>query len=397
MDSRPIVVDSAVDLEAQAARRARALTSVLALSQEIVAQLDLDRLLEAVVGRARDLTRARVAALCLLDPDGALLRLAATTDDSDAPRPLEPYEATQPAGRVVGSGETVVVDAACARCGFQAAHAPGLCAAAPLRTGETTLGALCVIRDRGQPFEPEETQALTLLANFAAIAITNARLAEAGRAQAKQAAALAERERLAAELHDDLAQTLGFLGLKVERALDDLALGRAENARRELAAMGPALETAYGQVRAALSGLSQPVLDEVDLIDRLGDCLREFGGGSNVPAELVVIDPSAAALPRLAKVQAVAIVREALANARRHAAARRVRVIVERQDGMAQITVDDDGRGFDPRAAAGEVHFGLAIMRARAERLGGRLVVDSSPGLGTRVTAAFPLVEAGRA
>ena len=66
--------------------------------------------------------------------------------------------------------------------------------------------------------------------------------------------------------------------------------------------------------------------------------------------------------------------------------------MVGRQDGQARITVEDDGRGFETGSVAGDHHLGLAIMRARAERLGGRLSIDSSPGAGTRVTACLPLI-----
>jgi len=91
--------------------------------------------------------------------------------------------------------------------------------------------------------------------------------------------------------------------------------------------------------------------------------------------------------------------RVALANARRHAAARHVRVVIDRRDSQALVSIEDDGGGFDVGSATGDHHLGLAIMRARAERLGGRLAVDSSPGQGTRVSAFLPLAEAeaGRA
>jgi two-component system nitrate/nitrite sensor histidine kinase NarX len=387
-------VRAQVDLEALATQRTRVLMSAFEFSQEIVAELDLALLIQSVTNRALALTRANTAALCLLEDNGIHLRLAATSGESRPIQDSQPYGSLVPAGRVIGGGETVVVDAACALCGFQQAHAPGLCAAAPLRTGEATLGALCVVRGDGRAFDPDETLALTLLANSAAIAISNARLAEAGRAQAKRAAALAERERLAAELHDELAQTLSFLGLKIERARQQLDQGLAKDVMSELDAMQAAVASAFAQVRAALTGLREPEPHAVDLRLRLGDCLEEFRRDCDIPAELEIADESALAMPGLAQAQAVAIVREALANARRHAGARHIRVVVGRQDGQARIAVEDDGRGFETGSAVGDHHLGLAIMRARAERIGGRLSVDSTPGAGTRVTACLPLVSA---
>ena len=383
------------DLEALATHRTRVLLSAFEFSQEIVANLDLVLLIQSVADRALALTRAKGAALCLLEDDGIHLRLAATSGESGPIEDRRPYGTLVPAGRVIGAGETVVVDAACTLCGFRQAQTPALCAAAPLRTGPTTLGALCVVRGDGRVFDADETLALTLLANSAAIAISNARLVEAGRAQAKMAAALAEREHLAAELHDELAQSLSYLRLKIERARQHLDQGLAPAVVGELDAMEAAAASAFTQVRAALTGLREPEPHAVDLRQRLADCLEEFRRDCDIPAELVIGDESALAMTALTQAQAVAIVREALVNVRRHAFARQARVRVDRRDGLAAVSIEDDGRGFETAAASGDHHLGLAIMRARAERLGGHLVVDSTPGLGTRVTAFLPLEPAG--
>ena len=269
-------VRARVDPEAVATQRTRVLMSAFEFSQEIVAELDPGLLAQSVTDRALALTHARTAALCLLEEIGIRLQLAATSGETRPIQAHQPFMSLVAAGRVIGDGETIVVDAACALCGFQQAHAPGLCAAAPLRTGDTTLGALCVVRGDGRRFDPDETLALTLLANSAAIAISNARLAEAGRAQARRAAALAERERLAAELHDELAQTLSFLGLKIERARQQLDHGRDADVRSELAAMEAAVASAFHQVRSALTGLRDLEHERVDLRQRLADGLEEF-------------------------------------------------------------------------------------------------------------------------
>ena len=386
------LVRAPADLETLADQRTRVLLSAFEFSQEIVAELDLARLIQSVTDRALALTHAKGAALCLLEDDGIFLRLAATSGESRPGGDRQPYPSMVPAGRVIGGGETVVVDAACTLCGFQAAHTPGLCAAAPLRTGETTLGALCVVRGDGSGFDTDETLALSLLANSAAIAISNARLAEAMRAQAKVAAALAERERLAADLHDELAQTLSFLALQIDRARQQIDEGLAADVLRELSAMESAVTSAFAQVRAVLTGLRDPEPSAIELQQRIAECLEDFRRECDTSAELVIADESALAMTDLVQAQAVAIVREALANARRHASARHVRVVFDRQDGQARITIEDDGQGFEPGSGAGDHHLGLAIMRARAERISGSFRVDSAPGTGTRVTASLPLV-----
>lgn len=378
-------------LETRVEQRTRELTAAFEFSQEIVAQLDLDHLLRSVTDRTRELMQAHTASLCLLRQDGKYLDLAANsggiTDSIGRCHPVQ----HEPADQVVGAGRTLAIEATCATCGFLRAHAPGQCIAAPLRVGEQTLGALCVVRREGSPFDPDERRALTLLANSAAIAIANARLAEAERRQTEQAAVLAERDRLAAELHDHLAQTLSFLSLNTDRVEGLLVSGQSASALNELKLTRSAIETAYGQVRAALVDLRQPPPRIDDLAAKLAACVDEFRTTSGLTAELIVADSAVLALPRLLQVQALHIVREALNNARRHARARQVQVRVERVNGEARFIVKDDGCGFNPNAVHGDNHLGLVIMRARAQRSGGRLTIDSIPGAGTTVIAGFPM------
>ncbi len=189
-------------LEDRVSRRTQELEAAFELSQEINAQLELDRLLESVTARARILMQGTAAALCLLDEDKTALHLAAGSGEGKTDRTLrQPLSAELPS-RVIGQGETVVSETACANCGFLRGLRSGPYVAAPLRAGDSRLGALCVARADWAEFEPAEQAAFNLLANAAAGAIVNARLAEDRRRQAEQAAVLGERERLAEELHD---------------------------------------------------------------------------------------------------------------------------------------------------------------------------------------------------
>ena len=235
---------------------------------------------------------------------------------------------------------------------------------------------------------------MTLLANSAAVAIENACLVEQQRQQAGQAASAAERDRLAAELHDNLAQTLGFLNLKSDQVrgmLDDQQIDQASN---ELAQMKQAIGTAYQQVRAALTGLREPAPDADNLRTRLKECVAEMSTSVGLIIELNITDASALALPRVTQAQAYHIVREASANARRSAQARHIAVTVSRANGRASFVIEDDGRGFERASVDEQRQFlGLNIMRLRAERCGGSLQVKSELGQGTTVTALLPVQE----
>jgi two-component system nitrate/nitrite sensor histidine kinase NarX len=378
------------ELEERVDRRTRELAAAFELSQEIVAQLDLDHLLRSVTQRAQALTNAWASSLCLLEGEERELVLVSNSGDDPAPLNLRQPLQRDPANRVVNTNETVALEAGRTQCAYLQARAPGQCAVAPLRAGDATLGALCVVRQAGAPVDADEQRALTLLANAAAVAISNARLAEAGKRHAEQAAVLSERERLAGELHDNLAQTLSFLNFQVEQMEKLVAGEKAEEAIPVLERMKSAIHGAYEQVRLALTGLSEPQPASGDFEQRLRGSLEEYRQSTGLRVELEVADPSALELPRLAQAQVILILREALANVHKHAEAGEVHVRVERLDGQSRFIVEDDGRGFDPHTAQGGHHLGLRLMQARAERSGGTLEVESAPGEGTRVVVGFP-------
>jgi len=379
------------ELETRVAQRTRELTSAFELSQEIVAQHNLDQLLQSVTDRARELTQSQAASLCLLDENHSALTLVAQSGNGGASAGLRQSLQRDLVRRVVMEGETVVMQTACSQCGFLLAHTPGQCVAAPLSAGSESLGALCAVREMGKLFDTDETRALTRLANSAAIAIANARLITAEQKQAAYAATLAERERLAAELHDNLAQTLSFLNLKTDRVIETVAAHDADQVGADLQHMKDAIGVAYQQVRTALVGLREPLPAMDDFAQKLTTHLSNFREATSLQVELIAADSSAFALPPLMQTQAMHIVRESLTNIRRHAQAQYVVVRVERVNDHARFTIEDDGNGFDPQAIVGDAHLGLIIMRARAERSGGTLKVESAKGVGTKVMAMFPL------
>ena len=194
-----------------------------------------------------------------------------------------------------------------------------------------------MVRRESTAFDANETRALTLLANSAAVALVNARLSAEQRQQAEQAAIAAERDRLAAELHDNLAQTLSFLNLKSDRVREMIETQHDESAEVELAQMKSAIDAAYGQVRAALTGLREAAPNADDLRTRLERCVAEARAAATAQIDFTIVDASALTLPRVAQTQAYHIVREALINARRHAQAQRVQITVERSQRSGAI------------------------------------------------------------
>lgn len=214
------------------------------------------------------------------------------------------------------------------------------------------------------------------------------KLEEALRENAEVVATLTERERLARDLHDGLAQTLAFL--KMRLAVLGKRLSREDPVYRdELEQIGSVLETAYQDVRQALFDLRAPVGPSWDAA--LAGYLTEFERNTGIRSSLD-IDAAAPHVSATIGVQLLRIIQEALANVRKHSGAERVTVLVGGSERRLTVVVEDNGRGFDyapNREYKG--HYGLRTMRERAQTIGGSMLLDTQPGRGTRVILDVPV------
>ena len=225
-------------------------------------------------------------------------------------------------------------------------------------------------------------------ANHAAIALGKAYLYE----QAERAATLEERQRIAAEMHDGLAQTLSYLTLKSHHATDLLEEGHIEEALAEHDDIQEAMQRATQEVRHSIASLQTSPTPPQSLQEMLAGIVEAFGEEGGPPVTLTT-DLEEPLFASQAQVQQIGrIVQEAILNAGRHAHARQILVSLARQGREISIIAADDGRGFDPSSTPEQGdHFGLRIMRARAARIGGRVEIESAPGQGTRVTLSWTL------
>lgn len=201
-------------------------------------------------------------------------------------------------------------------------------------------------------------------------------------------AAEEERKRIARELHDETAQLLAALLIRIRlvRKADDAAAldTLLEDMRREI---GGALEG----VRRFARGLRPPALDELGLIPAIESHVRSIRAITEIDLSLQA-EGDAGGLPLEAELAVYRIVQEALSNVVRHSGATRAAVRVVREPDRLVVTVEDDGHGFDvPRVRAAGRGLGLFGMGERAAYLGGRVDVQSAPGTGTRVRAEIPL------
>src|SRR5215510_13525982 len=211
--------------------------------------------------------------------------------------------------------------------------------------------------------------------------------------KAKGLAVLEERERLASELHDNLAQDLAFLRIKLIDAERSLCGNSSPEAKQLLKELFPIVDEAYQNLREAIFGLrALASRNDVGLVTALSDFLRDFSEFRKISVDLKVDHPEVIIFSSQVEIQLIRIIHEALTNIVKHAHATRGKITIESDNDTAAITIEDDGRGFcGNKSAEPNLHFGLQTMKDRAESVGGALSVCSSPGRGTRVTIQLPL------
>jgi nitrate/nitrite-specific signal transduction histidine kinase len=266
--------------------------------------------------------------------------------------------------------------------------------AVPIVSGERVLGNLYLADKKGSTeFSTEDEETLVRFATQAALAIENARLHQ----QVRELAISEERERIAREMHDSLAQVLGYVNTKVQAVQELLKRGQTERASIQVGQLGEAARSAYTDVREGILALRTSLGRGRGFVEVLEEYLGRWKEQSELEATLVV-QPSGASLDSLspaAELQLLRIVQEALANVRKHAGARHVEVRITADDDLVEIIVADDGRGFDPqRGRDGDdqrPHFGLSTMRERAESVGAALEIVSAPSEGTRIVTRLAL------
>ena len=258
----------------------------------------------------------------------------------------------------------------------------------PIWSPGEQLGELWIARGAADPFTERDRRYLFTLAGIAAIAITSARLGERDR----QGAILAERDRIARELHDSLAQVLGSNHLRLRTLLARPEVAGRERISGELEDLAAVNEEAYRDVREAILGLREASRTQ-GLVEALAVYLDKYSQQSGLDVQLESAIDGEPGLSAASEIQVIRVIQEALTNVRKHARATSARVRIASADpGTMTIVVEDDGRGFDPSAtpAARDGGYGLQTMRERMQLAGGSLRIDSRPGHGTRVVAVVP-------
>jgi len=312
-------------------RRNASLQSLRRLGMKITTLTGSDEILRAVAADARLLLDADAAFTTLVGPDG--------------------------------SEQIAIID------GDPSARSARL--VAPLQRGPTTIGNLAVgSRSDGRRYGPDDFEMLSSLAAQAAVALENVRLQR----ELRELAIKGERDRIAHEMHDGLAQVLGYVNTKAQAVEELLSTGKTDRARQQLAELSAAARSVYVDVREAILGLSSPIVPERGLVGALEEYAVRFSEASKLVTQ-VDASPLARVIQLTPEIQAQVfrIVQEGLTNVRKHASARRAHVDIDALDRELVLLVEDDGAGFDPHAAYPEdwPQYGMRAIRERAASVGG--------------------------
>ncbi len=382
-------------LENELVQRNRQLEAVLAVGRAASSSVRLADMLDAALDEILGVTSADAAEVWLLRNSELVLERQRGLDEEAFRERTRLRLGEGLPGVAAQSGQPLVVhDLArdprflrprVIELGFQSFGAFPL-----LRRGET-LGVLGVAgRDKAALSCAVERRLLEGIGEQVAVAIENARLY----GRVLDQAVLEERERLGHELHDGLAQTLGYVNTQTLAIKKLLASGEEEKAQAEVAEMETTARQVYTDVREAILGLRTST---GGLLESIRSYVMRFDRLAAIDVHLEV-DKTVETLSLAAstEIQVVRIVQEALTNVRKHAVAPSARIAIAPVDGELVVEIEDDGRGFDVehRHRTGWPHFGLQTMKERAEAIGGRLELVSAPGEGTRIVVRVPLEHA---
>ncbi len=387
-----ISIDNA-HLHRQVERHNEELLALHGAGLDVTAELSLDVVLNKVVERARTLVGSRYGALSVVNADGSIQTFitAGVTVDERA-RIGPPPVGHGLLGVVLNEGERLRlpdIGKDSRSYGFPPNH-PMMHSllAVPITCKGPFVGNLYLSeKEGGGEFTPGDEETLERFAVQAAIAIDNAHLHR----QVADLAVAQERLHIAHEMHDGIAQVLGYVNTKVQAAIEYLRREKTEEGLVQLRELAAAAREAYGDVREAIVDLRTLPGPERAFDDVLREYIDRWKEQTGVDARLVI--DGDVGLPNGIELQLVRIIQESLTNVRKHAKATTATIDVRRGNGRLHITVSDNGAGFAQAGLSRSVfpRFGLSTMRERAESIGGTFSIESTPGGGTVVNVEVPL------
>ncbi len=380
---------AAVHGEARAIRAEGNLAALEVAIRGVAEVLAVDRVLQVIVDRVRDLADARYAALGIVDDHGVIEQFVTSGMTSAQRRRIGALPRGHGLlGLIIRENRAfripdIATDAR--RHGFPPHHPPmHSFLGVPITVKGRSIGRLYLTDKRGAPeFSDDDQRLVERFALHAGIAMENARLHD----RVRRLGIVGERERISRDLHDTIIQRIYGVAL----SLDDVPELIREDADEAAERVERAIETLHAttrEIRGFIFGLRPVLLEEGGLLLALEMLADEVRLNSAIDVEVRGSEP--AQLPVDLSGELLSIVRETLSNVARHAGATRALIEVTAEAGSLRLEISDDGRGFDPAAPLGSSHHGLRNIADRAARIGGTLQIESQPGTGTRIIVGTP-------
>ncbi len=371
--------------------------ALVSINRRITELEDVDSILLYVVENARKLLRADFIGLALLSNDPACLELKCfSIEDNvklvqspvvvEAPWILETMQTKHSYRSSADESPSMLNNNL-----YGLAKPPREAGIVRLELDNRPIGVFWAARTDEILFTETDLIWLECMADQVVIAIQHGLMTS----QLQSLSITEERARIARDMHDGLAQVLGYLNLQVQTLDALLKQGKQEDLAMELEQMRKAIKVANADVRENILSLRTTLADEKGLVSAIGEYLEEFGVQAKIETHFTNEVENNLRLSSIAEVQLVCILQEALANVRKHACANLVSVLVtkkKRQESdYIYLQIMDDGVGllkYDSKR-----HFGLTTMKERASSVGGELDVLSGEGKGTKVECWLPCLD----
>ncbi len=380
--------------QAEIRRRSEQLAALHDAALALTTELDLGVVLQKVVDLARTLVQARYGALGVLDPSGEQIDQFITSGITLEQRALvgSPPRGHGLLGVLIKEGEAIrVTDIASDKrsAGFPPHHPPmRSLLGVPIQSKGRVIGDLYVTDKVASPraaFTEQDQEILEMFATQAAIAIENAQLYR----QTQQLAVLKERERFGMDLHDGIIQSIYAIGLMLEDGQVRLK-EEPQIASDRITRAIQGLNDVIRDIRNYILDLRPQRLQGRDLKRGLEELARDLRANSFLTVNLALDSQDLAALTAEQTVQTLHVAQEALTNIRKHARASVVDVRLRANAERVELTIEDDGVGFNLVEGERTKGHGLHNMRERARALRGTLRVESRKRGGTRLTLHVP-------
>jgi len=387
------VFEVVTQMQHRLARQKLELEALHTAAMDIVSELSLDVILQKVVDQACRLLDARYGAVSIVDDNHRIQEFITSGITPEQRAEIgDPPKGHGLLGVVLREGQHLrlanLTDDP-RSVGFPDGHPPmRSLLAVPIVCKSPFRGNLYLAEKKSEAdFSSLDERTLVRFATKVSIAIDNAHLLQ----QTRALAMAEERLRIAREMHDGMAQVLAYVNTKAQVVREYLRQDKTDDASKQLDQLSAAAREVYTDAREGIAALRTQVGAGTSLAEAVQDFVTRWQDQSGIQGELetegeLVLSP-------IVELQLLRIIQESLSNVRKHSGAESARIQLRRHNEHIEVLVEDDGNGFDlaSRARKGFPRFGLAIMRERAESIGGSFEIDSAPEKGTRLRVRVPV------